>query len=451
MKERLYEIAHSILRLSDADATEVIVFFVDDLLTRYANSFITQNSREKAFSVSVRLRYGNRAGVASTDDISRESLAALVKNAKEIAMNSPKDPDLPDVPSTKSVEYYPPSYDETLYDPDPERAARIIRRVIEIGKPFRAFGNVTQGNIHYMYLTSEGFEGYHRASMAGISINYMDDTFRQSGWAQRTSYRMKDIEETFEEAAEISRNKALLNRDPAELKPGRYTVIIESLGIYEILHMMGWFGFSGKSYYEGTSFLRNKLGQKVFSDKLTIEDRPSDIELFTSPFDFEGTQKRDIKLVENGVFKIPALDKRFAKKLNMESTGHAVIPFYPLPFPNHMSIKPGDKSLKEMIEETDYGILITRLWYVNVVDPSTFTLTGLTRDGTFLIENGRISKAIRNMRFTQNIQEAFNRIVSLENVSHVVTESNYYSFFPSATKVPAIKIEDFTFSSVSKF
>ena len=451
MKERLYDIAHSILRLSDADATEVVVFYTDDLLTRYANSFVTQNSREKYISIHVRVRYGDRAGVATTDDISRESLSRLIRDAKAIAMNSPRDPDLPPVPKSTSIEYYPPSYDESLQEPDPDRASRIVREVVEIGKPLKAFGNVTQGNVHYLYLTSEGFEGYHRSSMAGISISYMDESFQHSGWSQATSYKMEDIEKDFRRLAEISRTKALLNRDPMELKPGRYTVIVESLGIHEVLHMMGWFGFSGKSYYEGTSFLRNRLGQKVFSEKITIEDRPSDMELFTSPFDFEGVQKRDIALVENGIFKTPALDKRYARKLNMESTGHAVVPFYPMPFPNHMSIRPGEKSLEQMIEETDYGILITRFWYVNVVDPSTFTLTGLTRDGTFLIEDGRIKGAIKNMRFTQNFEEAFNKVIDIENRSHVVSESNYYHFFPSAMKVPAMKIRDFNFTSVSKF
>ncbi len=451
MRDRLYDIAHQVLRLSDADGTEVLVQFTDDLLSRYANSFITQNSREKFFNISVRLRYGNRAGIASTDRLDRESLARLVKSAKEVALNSPEDPDLPPVPGPAEVPSYPPSFDESLMEPDPDRAARIIGEVIKRGHPFRAFGNLSQGHVHYLLLTSEGFEGYNRTSRVSISINYMDDTFTRSGWAQGVSYRFSDIEESFMNLADKSHEKALLNRDPVDLKPGKYTVIVENIGLDEILMMMGWLGLSGKAYYEGTSFLRGKLGEKVFSEKLTILDDPSDPYLFTMPFDFEGVAKNPIPLIEKGVFKTPALDRRYARKLGMESTGHATFPFYPMPFPLHMKVMEGDRTLEEMIEETDYGLLITRFWYVNTVDPSSFTLTGLTRDGTFLIENGRITRAVKNMRFTQNFLEAFNNIEALENKSTPVSEPNYYHFFPSAIRTPSMKIRDFTFTSTSEF
>ncbi len=451
MRERLYDIAHQVLRLSDADGTEVMVQFTDDLLSRYANSFITQNSREKYFSISVRLRYGNRAGMASTDRLDRESLAHLVKSAREVALNSPEDPDLPPVPGPAETPDYPPSFDESIAELDPHRAARIIGKVIERGKPFRAFGNLSQGHVHYLFLTSEGFEGYHKSSRVSISINYMDETFTRSGWAQGVSYRFSDIEESFMELADTSYEKARMNKEPVDLKPGRYTVIVESIGLSEILMMLGWLGLSGKAYYEGTSFLRGKLGEKVFSDKLTIMDDPSDPYLFTMPFDFEGVAKRPIPLIEEGVFKTPALDRRYAKKLQMESTGHAIAPFYSMPFPLHMKVKEGDRSLNDMIEETEYGLLITRFWYVNTVDPSSFTLTGLTRDGTFLIEDGRITKAVKNLRFTQNFVEAFNNIEALESRSIPVSEPNYYHFFPTAIRTPSMKIRDFTFTSASEF
>ncbi len=451
MRERLYDIAHQVLRLSDADGTEVLVQYTDDLLSRYANSFITQNSREKFVSIAVRLRYGNRAGIASTDRLDRESLARLVKSAKEIALNSPEDPDLPEVPGPAAIPSYTPSFDDSLSELDPGRAARIIEKVIERGKPFRAFGNVSQGHVHYLLLTSEGFEGYNRVSRVSISINYMDDTFTQSGWAQGVSYRFSDIEESFMGLADKSYEKARLNTDPIDLKPGKYTVIVESIGIDEILMMMGWLGLSGKAYYEGTSFLRGKLGEKVFSDKLTLVDDPSDPYLFTMPFDFEGVAKKPVTLIDRGVFRSPALDRRYARKLGMESTGHATSPFHHMPYPLHMKVLEGDKTLDEMIEETDYGLLITRFWYVNTVDPSSFTLTGLTRDGTFLIENGRITKAVRNLRFTQNFIEAFNNIEALENRSIPVSEPNYYYFFPTAIRTPSMKIKDFTFTSASEF
>jgi len=122
-----------------------------------------------------------------------------------------------------------------------------------------------------------------------------------------------------------------------------------------------------------------------------------------------------------------------------------------MPYPLHMKVLEGDKTLDEMIEETDYGLLITRFWYVNTVDPSSFTLTGLTRDGTFLIENGRITKAVKNLRFTQSFMEAFNNIEALENRSIPVSESNYYYFYPTAIRTPSMKIRDFTFTSVSEF
>ncbi len=445
------ELADRVLGISDADITEVFITKQKYIVNRYANSFITQSTSVDDITIGLRVRYGNKVGVAYTDNTDEDALKQLFLKAKETAMHSKEDHELSEPP--QDIDYEPESfsYDEELGEPDPSRAERILSRVISSSGKFLAFGNMFQGRMEEFFMNSKGFKIYNRRTFASINVNFMDETYKRSGWYQFASYRIGELEEHLDSIVERAYRKAELNKDPVELKPGRYTVIVEPIAFEEVMNFLAWFGFAGKPYIEGRSFLSGKLDSKVFSDKLTIYDNPEELSLFAMHVDYEGVLKRKLPLVEKGVFRNVALNKHLAKRLGRESTGHAVYPFSKEAYPMHIEVAPGDRTLEEMISEVDHGILVSRFWYVNMVEMKEFTLTGMTRDGTFLIENGRITRAVKNMRFTQSFLEALNNVSAISSERQLVAPSNFYSFYPLGSLLPAVRLENFNFSSVSEF
>jgi predicted Zn-dependent protease len=206
-------------------------------------------------------------------------------------------------------------------------------------------------------------------------------------------------------------------------------------------------------FHEGRSFLSDKLGSKIVDKRITLIDDPFAKNGFAFPFDFEGVPKRKLVLLSNGVAKNVVYDSLTAFKNKKRSTGHALggpNPFGPVPL--NVVMKPGTKSIDDMIRETKRGILVTRFHYTNVIDPRKLTFTGMTRDGTFLIEEGKISKGLKNLRFTENVIEVLNRVDGLsKNSILVASDPGYGSRFATGTVVPAIKVRDFTFTSSTEF
>jgi PmbA protein len=230
--------------------------------------------------------------------------------------------------------------------------------------------------------------------------------------------------------------KARLNTNPLDIEPGAYTVILEPLAVADLLRYLSFGGFSGKGIQNQTSFLTGRLGSKVFDEKLTMIDDHTHEHTRTLPFDFEGTPRQTITLVENGVAKAVVHDTASARKAGTQSTGHSMnMPAFG-GIPLHLVVAPGEKTLKEIIESSDDALLVTRFHYMNPVNPRQAQLTGLTRDGFFKVENGRIVAALKNMRFTESMLQAMNDIAAISSDRQQV--GGYY--------VPAMKIRNFHFT-----
>ena len=241
--------------------------------------------------------------------------------------------------------------------------------------------------------------------------------------------------------------------DPIEIPPGKYTAIFEPLAASEFLDYLAFYAFNGRMFHEGRSFLSGKLGRKVVDERITLVDDPLAENGFSFPFDFEGVPKQKIVLIDKGIAKHVVYDSQTAFKHKKKSTGHALggpNPFGPVPL--NLVMKPGNGDLAGMIKETEKGILVTRFHYTNVIDPHKLTFTGMTRDGTFLIENGKVTKGLKNLRFTENIIDVLNRIEAIsEKQILVASDPGYGRRFATGHIVPAIKVRDFTFTSATEF
>jgi len=223
------------------------------------------------------------------------------------------------------------------------------------------------------------------------------------------------------------------------------------LALSDIIDYLNYFALSSKNYYEGISPFSGKLNEKIFSEKINLYEEPFNLLLFPIGFDFEGNVKKKVSIIENGILKNIALNNKYSKLLNLENNACSNIPFQDYPIFLHLHLKGGNKSLEDIIKETERGIFINRIWYLNLVEPMSFTLTGMTRDGLFLIEDGKIKSAIKNMRFTQSFIEVFNNVIDISNEEKLIVNSNFYEFYPRGSIIPDIKVSNFNFISKTDF
>lgn len=446
-EEDLIELAKEVLRAVKVDGAETVIIHEDSSLTRYANSIIHQNVKITNLRVGIRVRRGKKAAVAWSDREDKDGILNLVRKAEASLEHMPEDPELPPLLSPQEYKRVA-GYVEATAETTPEERGKVVAQVIEDLKPFLAFGAFTTGKLTIVLANTEGLIATHTLTDAHLSINARSDT--GSGWAQDSSSDVRKIDHI--KLAGKARRKAELSSNPVDIKPGVYPVILEELAIGEIFSYMAYLGFSAKAYQEGRSCFINRLGTQVFDPKLDAEDDPFSIEGFPMPFDLEGVPKKPMKFIEKGVPKVLAYDLKTALREGKSSSGHAASPLTSVPYPLHLLVKPGDVSLDDLIKKTERAILVTRLHYTNISEPMSLTLTGMTRDGTFWIENGRITKALKNLRYTQGMLDALSNIEAITTPSRLVSETSWYGVrFPSGYRVPAMKLPKFAFTGATEF
>jgi predicted Zn-dependent protease len=239
--------------------------------------------------------------------------------------------------------------------------------------------------------------------------------------------------------------KARDSQGPRDTEPGRYTVVLEPSAVSTPIGFLAWIGFGGRSLLEGRSCFSGKQGRRVVAPSVTIFDDALSPLTLGVPFDFEGVPRRRVDLIKDGVFVDAVYDLRTAKQAGKETTGHALPPPNPEgPFPLNLLMEPGDTTLEEMIASTERGLLVTRFHYSNVVHPVESTITGMTRDGTFMIERGEIASPVKNLRFTQSIVEALSNVEAIGRDTELASE-----FFFSSSRVPALKVDGWHFTGRS--
>ncbi|HDR06581.1 MAG TPA: TldD/PmbA family protein [Candidatus Coatesbacteria bacterium] len=444
-RDRALEILTSAVALGGADALEAALFASETNLTRFANSYIHQNVSKQGASVTLRAVVdSDRVGMVTTNDISAEGLSRAVESAVSAAAIVPSNPRFPGLPGAQKYPEVDSWVEETYRTEAMFRAgevAKIIAAADEYG--FDASGAyVTTGN-EVALVNSLGLEAYHRGTRAAVNTTILSAT--SAGWSAGDSKDVRGLD-----AAAVGRRAVCKCRDgqhPADLEPAEYDLILEHRGVAGLLGMMGYVGFNGLAFAEGRSFATDKIGEKLFDEKFSLTDDAGDPDGNPLPFDFEGMPKRRVPLVEAGVLAAVVHDRTSAKMLGVESTGHG------LPagsdygaVPMNLFMAPGASSLEEMVAGTERGLLVTHFHYLNpFLDPMQLLFTGMTRDGTFLVEGGKLARPVKNLRFTESMLRAFSQIEAISSDTVLIADDF------SGTRVPAVKFRGFRFTSATEF
>jgi len=426
---------------------EAIVAGGAHALTRFANNSIHQNVAERSTQLSVRAVIDGRTARASTNRLDAAGIREVVEQAIAITRLTESDADLPPLAGGADCSLPEASAPHRWFEPTADAApderaqavAEAIRAVEAAGQT--AAGIYSTGDSYFALLNSRGVNAHHRETMAHFSITAM--AADSSGWAKAGACDHRELNPL--ELALAASRKASQSRTPRELPPGRYTVILEPAAVLDLTGQM--FGdFSATAIRDGRSFLNDRIGKKIFGENITILDDVRDPLQSGAPFDGEGVPRQRLTLVERGVVRDIAYSRQAAALAGAAPTGHG----YPLPneygeAPANIVVAGGESSVDAMIASTERGILVTRFWYIREVDPYEKIFTGMTRDGTFLVEGGRVTAGVRNFRFNQGLMEMLSNV---ESLSAPVRASGEEAF---DMVVPAMKVREFNFTEVTKF
>jgi len=449
-EQELKDLADRALSMSQAEQTEVLIVAPHSALTRFANNYIHQNVEQEDIDLRVRAVAGKKIGVASSNDLSDEGLRAVVERAVTLARHQRANPDFQSLPGPQPVPRVE-AYVERTARTGPEERAAVVAQICDAASRagLTAAGAFRIAVAEVAVANSLGVFAYHKDSMADINTVVMGET--GSGHAERVSMDVGDIDG--EEVAREAVDKALRNVRQTEAPPGEYDVIFQEYAVADILDFFGYLSFGAQAYQEKRSFMAGRLGERVMGENISIWDDGLAPDTAPNPFDFEGVPRQRVSFVEQGIARDVVWDSYTAGKearlpdgQGRESTGHALPAGNTFgPVPSNMFLAAGDATLDEMVASTKRGIWVSRFWYTRPVHPLNVVVTGMTRDGTFLIEDGKITSPVRNLRFTQSYLEAMN------NVEAIGKRTMLCQAIAGVSRVPALKVRGWTFTGVSEY
>ncbi len=432
-------------RKAGADGVEILIGGGREALTRFANNGIHQNVAEREQYLSVRAVVGQRTARAATNSLTEEAVRRVTEEAVALARASAPDKEMCPL-LTPAEAGTPPAvarYDAATAETGPAARAEAVAEAIGI---VRAAGQVaagiySTGESFEAVLNSEGVEAFHSETKAVFSITAM--AADSSGWAKTSETSAGAIGTAA--LARRAAEKARLSAGPREIAPGRFTVILEPAAVLDLVGQIVP-GFSATSVADTRSFLNDRLGQALFGTNIAITDDASHPLQSGAPFDGEGMARRPLTLVRAGTpLEVPYSRAR-ARAEGKTATGHGL----PLPnetgeMPANVVIAGGGASIEEMIRSTARGVLVTRVWYIREVDPYETIMTGMTRDGTFLIEGGEMAGGLKNFRFNHSIIELLKNVEALSHAARATGEETFDMV------APAMKVRDFPLSELTKF
>jgi PmbA protein len=440
--EEIRRVAAGALELKGVEGVEVLFLHEWGGLTRFAASSIHQSTWREDTGLRVRVVNGGRIGVAATNDLTPDGAKAAAKSAREMTEVVSPDPLFPGLAPPDRMED-PRAFDDATADTTPERRAEGVAALVErCPAGFTAAGAFETIASEVAVANTEGQFCWAPTTQASVTT-VVSGGDGGNGFAEVFAAGVDEVD--LGEIGERASNKAVASQAPRDLDAGRYPVVLEPAAVSTIVGFLSYIGLGGRQIIEGRSPLSGREGQQVAAPSVTLVDDARRRGTLGIPFDFEGVPRRAVTMIEDGVFRSGVFDLRTAKQAGTESTGHALpAPNPEGPFPLNVFLEPRDSSLEEMIASTDNGVLVTRFHYSNVVHPVESTITGMTRDGTFLIRGGEIAHPVKNFRFTQSILEALSDTEAIGRETELASE-----FFFSASRVPAIKVGSFNFSGRS--
>ncbi len=452
-------------KLTIADEIELLISGGRSALTRFANNTIHQNMAEEESHLSVRVSFGGRTARVTTNKHDDDSLRRVVQSAEALARMQQDDPDLLPMPTPDEVQRNGDAagarvvqrhFDSTACITAADRAAAVAK-VVEIAKKY----SLTSAGI---FSTADGVEGifnshgvvdWYEQTLAEVSITMIGDT--SSGWQKANASDATQLDPAT--LGDIAAQKAIASQNPQDLPPGKYTVILEPAAVLDAVGFMFW-DFGGSALLDQRSFLNDRIGTQLFGENITVWDDVYHPLQLGMTFDGEGMKRHGLKLIDKGVVQrvtfarstaARVLQSTFAGSVGIVTpTGHGFA------LPNEIGEVPLNivfdapetakrQSVEQMIAGTERGILVTRLWYIREVDPYEKILTGMTRDGTFLVEGGKVRGGLRNFRFNESL---IHMLQNVESMSDPVRSCGEESM---DMVVPAMKVRDFNFTETTKF
>ncbi len=424
--------------LDGVTEAEALVMAEDSALTRFANSEIHQNVAETNRTVNLRVVIGKRIGVASTGRTDAEGLRRLAESAAAMAGVVEELDDWGGLPDPTETAPVAAGYSTATAGATPEFRAEAARAVIAAADAagVTAYGSFATGLESIAIANSKGVRvGGTRTTSQLITVSM--GPAGGTGYAEAAAVDASTID-----AAAIGReaaDKARATADAVSIDPGDYPVVLEEYAVVDLLDMLGYLGFSALAVQEERSFV--EPGKRIGTDLITIRDDGQDPAGLPLWFDYEGVAKQRVELVEGGICRGVVHDSQTAARAGVTSTGHGLPAPNPYgPFPLNMVMDPGTATREELIGGLDRGLLVTRFHYTNPVHPKLAIVTGMTRDGTFLVEGGRIVGPVKNLRYTQSYLDALACTVA------VGLERRTLRGFLGGVVVPAVRLENWTFT-----
>jgi predicted Zn-dependent protease len=436
-KDRILETLKKDLKFSPAEQTELLWLEEDFNYTGFMQNTVFNNISRYDHILMARTVLDKKIGVAVTNKMDNENIKRVINESFEIAQNQKEDQDFVSLPFSSKAPKVKGFYEKTSEFSPSDRAKAVEKIVRESEREkLNSFGAFETKTESIAVVNSLGTQQFFKGTQAHLTLTASSNG--ASGWAQGFRRNVDEID--VGQIAQTAIKKAIMSRNPVELPPGEYTVILEEAAVASLLLFLGFLGFGGKTFSQGRSFMSNRIGERITGENITVIEDPFNTEMIGMPFDYEGVPKKKVVLIENGLAGGVVYNSYYANKFGTKSTGHALKPNNTFgPYPKNMVMAVGNSNTEEMISSTDYGILITRLWYINYLNPMRTMVTATTRDGTFLIEKGKITQAVKNMRIGQSILEAFSNVELVTNTRKVCPQ------FGVVMLVPAIKISKFNF------
>lgn len=431
------EIARAVVAAADVDA-EAVVHSERSGLARFAGSEVHQPTLIENVGVTVRVVLGKRTGVASTNRIDDVGFAEILQRARAAAENAPEDETFPGLATPMEAPAVD-GYDDDTAKLGPADQARLAATAIDASE-VPAYGFFTSAESELAVANSSGLGVSQRMTDASALVVAAADGC--SGYAEQTAWQASAIDPAA--VAREASDKAVRTKDARELDPGVYVAVLEPYAVADLLDYFSHDSLGALGLLEKRSYLSDRLGQRIADEKITITDDPLDAHGLPKAFDFEGTPKRPIVLVGDGVARSVVWDRSTAARAGngASTTGHAgpveSRDWGPLPY--SLSVRPGEaESVAELAELVNDGIYVTRLHYLGVIDPREGIVTGMTRDGTFRIRDGKIAEPLVNLRFTVSVPDMLSEVYGLTRRVSLVNSQNFYGDrYPYGVLTPAL-------------
>lgn len=420
---------------SQADGVFISLSVRETALSRFSENQISQNVRKHTFSLTVTSYFGQRSASASTTELDREAIAQTLRRAEDLARIAPEDPEWVELLPPQTYSDRTPAFDQATASLSPLKQGEIIQQVCDLSKNAGVNGS---GTLSFKVAldaigNSAGLRGCDRTTEADFSFTARIDD--GSSWNRCTAWTIDQL--PIIELTEQVIQRAIASRNPQIVEPGDYTVIFEPAAFASLLPWVIW-NLDARAADEGRSFMSrsddsgkaigNKVGEQLFNPIVEVQRNPAHPLLQSDRFFGNGLSNQPLEIIKNGIPQTLSYSRYWAKEQNQEPTGG----MYPIVMTGSAH------SVADLIASTERGILVSRAWYVRYVNPRTLEVTGMTRDGTFLIENGKISHPIKNLRFNQSLPEMLKNVVALSQAKRL-----------SGSVIPGCKVNNFHFSSIT--